>query len=460
VDAKTGSAQDAQRFTWPLIGSLVLTGIVVALVCVPPFAGLRSVGHLLWLACVYMLVAACVHALAVWSVYRIQKEGVREWALVWPVVWGAWIAVVWLPLVALLTYEHSSWVAGIVPLAAVFLTLFVVSRRRDEEDESSAWATVTGRELFAVDESPRLWRALVPSLLIVLAMDGGVALLAASHAWMAGVLFAAAAAYVAERLLSRTAARVKVRESSVRRASAGTSMTVWMLTVVALLPFLLGVGVAVRGWMGMPAVHASVHVANFMHRAERGYQGIILTRPKMRHEIVTPLLTANPEGFRKEEKTIPFDGQYWYFQAPNTRPGVDAHVVRADPAKSSIASTNSLPIVMEAHQRLAREMDMSCCRAVRLNVLNADAVPGSITLELQFRDNHGYIVSMGRKVLPSSVVSPMPLHRAPVQETLVFQVPRAAKGKQIDEITVKVQPERSRSLAAPEVAIESFAFER
>ena len=55
--------------------------------------GIEDVGAgLLWLACVYMLIAACVHALAVWSVYRIQREGVRGWAMVWPVVWGAWIA--------------------------------------------------------------------------------------------------------------------------------------------------------------------------------------------------------------------------------------------------------------------------------------------------------------------------------------------------------------------------------
>src|SRR5579875_1329947 len=100
MDARRDSSEGVRRVTWPLIGSLVLTGLAVAVVCVPPAPGLKSWGHLLWLACVYVAVAACVHALAVWSVYRIQSEGVREWALVWPVVWGAWIAVVWLPLLA------------------------------------------------------------------------------------------------------------------------------------------------------------------------------------------------------------------------------------------------------------------------------------------------------------------------------------------------------------------------
>ena len=463
MDTRESSPQSFAPVTWPLIGSLILTTIVVAIVCVPPFSGLKTWGQVFWLACVYMLIAACVHALAVWSVYRIQREGVRGWAMVWPVVWGAWIAVVWLPLVALLTYERSRWVAAIVPLAAVFLTLFLVSRRREEEDEPAfVVRREAGRGLLWMDESPRLWRVLLPSLLIAVVMDGGAALYAANHAWMAGVLFAVAAAYFADRILSRTAAQVKVREGSVRRGAVGNSVTVWMLTVMALLPFLAGVGVAMRGFLGMPAVQAANHVANIVHRAMRGYSGIILTRTKIPHEIVTPVLTVNPAGFKRSDK-IPFDGQYWYYQWPDSRPGPDAHVVQGDPTKSRIKSTDNYPIVMEAHQRLATPVEANCCRALQLNVVNADAVPGTITLEVRLREAHGKTASsvlLGSKVLASSTVSPMPLHRGPVPETLEFQIPRGAKGMKFDEITVRVKPEMGSSLAAPEVGIESFAFQR
>jgi hypothetical protein len=459
VDTRETSPQSSAPVTWPLIGSLILTGIVVAFVCEPPLSGLHTWGRLFWLAALYLLVAAAVHVLAVWSIFRIQTEGVREWTQVWPVVWGAWIAVVWLPLVALLTYERSQWVAMILPLAAVFLTLFVVSKKRDGE---AAYVVIqhARAEMFAQDEGPRLWKLLLPSLLIAMAINGGVAALAVNHAWMAGCLFAAAATYFAAKLLNRTAERVKVREGSVRRASVGNSVAVWMLTVVALLPFLAGVGVVMRGWLGMPAVHAARHVANFVHQAMRGYTGVILTRPKMPHQIVTPVLAANPEGFKKQDKTIPFDGQYWYYRWPDARPGPDVHVVQGDPTKSRIKSTDNYPIVMEAHQRLAQPVDASCCRALQLNVTNADAVPGKITLEVQLRDAHGYVASLGDKVLTSSTVSPMPLHRGPVEETLVFQLPRGVKAKKFDEMTVRVKPETSRSLAAPELAIESFAFQQ
>jgi hypothetical protein len=461
VDTREPSAQSSTPVTWPLIGSLILTGIVVAFVCVPPFRGLQTWGQVLWLACVYLLVAACVHALAVWSIYRIQSEDVYEWTRVWPVVWGAWIAIVWLPLVALLTYERSSWVAAIVPLVAVFLTLFLVSRRREPEDENRFPVhQVLRPEMLALDESPRLWRLLLPSLAVAVAINGGVALCAANHEWMAGCLFAGAAVYICERLLSRTGAQQKVREESVRRGAAGNSVAVWLMTVVALLPFLAGVGVAMRSWMGMSPVQAADHLANSVRRAIRGYEGIILTRPKLRHEIVTPMLTLNPGSFKEQNKMIPFDGQYWYFQWPDSGPGADAHIVQGDPTKSQIKSTDNYPIMMEAHQKLAKPLDGSCCRAVQLNVLNAEAVPGSITLEVQLRDAHGYVSSLGNKVLASSLVSPMPLHRAPVQETLVFQIPRGVKSRKFDEMTVRVKPEGSRSLAAPEIAIESFAFQR
>lgn len=460
MDARGPSAENVQRVTWPLIGSLILTSIVVALVCVPPFSGLHSLGRLVWLACVYMLVAASVHVLAVWSIYRIQSESVREWALVWPVVWGAWIAVVWLPLLALLTYERSSWVVAIVPLAVVFLTMFAVWRRPDEPEDATGFVE-REVELLALDDSPAAWRMLLPSLVVAVVIDAGAAMYAANHAWMAGVLFAVAAAYFAERLLTRTAARMKVRDESVRRGAAGNTVAVWMMTVMALLPFLAGMGLAMRGVLGMPAARAANSVAKFARAVSRDWDGIILLRPKMRQAIVTPVLSARPEGWKKDD-VIKFDGQYWYFQAPDSAPGPDAHKAQGDPTKVQIRSTNHLAVMMEAHQRLPKEMEANCCRSLELNMVNADAVPGKISIEVMLKDSSRRpttSVSLGSKVLASSTVSPMPLKRAAVHETLTFQIPRGER-QAFDKITVKVKPEIARSLAAPQVAVESFAFQR
>jgi hypothetical protein len=49
---------------------------------------------------------------------------------------------------------------------------------------------------------------------------------------------------------------------------------------------------------------------------------------------------------------IAFDGVYWYFQAPDRRPPLDAKVVQGDPVRAKIRSTKTIPLQMEAHQRL------------------------------------------------------------------------------------------------------------
>jgi hypothetical protein len=424
---------------------------------------LHSWGQLVSLACLYFFVAACVHALAVWSVCHVQREGVREWVLMWPVVWGAWIAVVWLPLLALLTSEHSRWVTLVLPITAVFVVCFVSAQRQTTYEEDASWGEDRhAAGLLAQPEEQRIWRMLLPSFLTVMVAEAGVACYVGGHAWRAGALFAAASAYAVKRLLDRMAVdEPAVSDRSLRCASAGNSVAVWMLTVVALLPFLAGMTVAMRGVLGMPGVRAASHMPNMARGSGAGYTGIILTLPRKPHEIVTPALLSHETGFARS-RVIPFDGRYWYFQAPDQRPGVHARVVQGTPLKSRIRSTNDLPLAMEAHQPLGQEMAMDCCRTMQLNLVNADAVPGSISIEVLLRDTQGRraaSVVLGDKVLPSSVVSPMPLHRAPVHETLTFRLPRAAKSRMFDEITVRVKPDVNRSLAAPQVSIESFAFQ-
>ncbi|HVG27448.1 MAG TPA: hypothetical protein VM865_07565 [Acidobacteriaceae bacterium] len=469
MDTRSASPQDG-TVTWPLGGSFLLTGVVVAFVCAPPT--LHSWKQLLLLACFYLLVAACVHTLAVMVVYRLQRGGgsLREWVLLWPTVWGAWIAVVWLPLAALLTNEHSRWISVVLPVTAVFAVLYARSRQALEEAESDGVAEagrVEGSGLFVLEEPAPLWRVLLPCVLTAVALEGAMAMLGAEHAWIAGALLACAAAYVTDRLLKRTVSGNSAgRDRTMRQASTGNSVAVWMLTVLALLPFLAGVTSAVRGIMGMPAaVQAAPHAPRLPSGGSpgsSGYTGVILTLPRKPREVIAPRLGTHVQGFSKS-RLIPFDGTYWYFKSPDTRPAPNARVVQGDPLKRQIRSADALPLLMEAHQPLGDEMEMSCCRTLQLNLVNADAVPGTIALEAVLRDTSGRTitaVALGSKVLPSSTVSPMPLHREPVHETMVFAIPRSASGRRFDEITVRLKPERTRWLAGPHVSIESFLFER
>jgi len=432
-------------------------------VCIPPPAALHTWTQVFSRATMYLLVAGGVHALAVWGVCGVREEGTGR-AGIWAVIWVAWVAVVWLPLIALLTAEHSVWVAVVLPVTAVFATLLLRWRAGRVEDFSESYEVVAGP--FQLLESPPLWWVLLPAMLTSLAVQIGVAMLLAGHAWTAGCLFGAGAVYPVERWLNRPGMRGgEVRGRVWRRIAAGNSLTVWGLILLALIPFMAAYASGeLSGLMGMPArIVPRPVVPSVAHSAASGYSSLILIQPRKPHEIVAPAPATTTMGSLKDTQVIAFDGAYWYFKQPDTQPAPGARVMQGDPIKRHVRSTDMEPLTMEAHQPLGRELAMSCCRALRVDVTNADAVPGAIAVEVLLRDT-GFgkktrAVSLGTLVLPTSTVSPMPLARPAVEDTVTFKLPHAARGASFNEITVRIKPERSRSLAGAHVAIKDFVLQ-
>ena len=452
---------------WPLAGSLILTTAVVAFVCTTPPAPLHSWAQIFSCATLYLLVAGSVHALAVWGVCRVRDESEDAGLpLIWGLIWTAWIAVVWLPLVALLTAEHSPWVALVLPLTAIFATVLLKWREREEEvedDLSFRYAMPTTR--FQLLESQPLWRILVPAAITAVAAELGISLLAAGHGWEAGCLFGVGIVYPVSSWLDRHAALGRRPRGRVwGRTAAGNSLTVWLLLVLALVPLMAGyTGAKLSALLGIDTrTRLRLPPPAIVRRKSSGYDSIILLQPKKPHEFVAPAASAESGAAPKDAGVIPFDGAYWYFQEPDTHPAPDAHVMRGDPVKKRMVSTDRQPLVMEAHQPLDREIAMSCCRSLRVDIKNADNVPGSIAVEVLLRDRVAtkktLAVSLGTVVLPSSTVSPMPLNRLPVDDKVTFQLPRAAHGKTFNEITVRIKPEISRTLAGAQVGIKDFVL--
>ena len=136
-------------------------------------------------------------------------------------------------------------------------------------------------------------------------------------------------------------------------------------------------------------------------------------------------------------------------------------MVRGDPLKAHIVSTDSFPVYMEAHQQLGESVETDSCGSLRLTVVNADAMPGLITVEVLLRNTKEKTnsLSLGVKVLVSSTVAPMPLRRSPVQEVLTFPILSSASRGSVDEIVVRIRPESMQSLAGPHVSIRSFTLE-
>jgi hypothetical protein len=194
------------------------------------------------------------------------------------------------------------------------------------------------------------------------------------------------------------------------------------------------------------------------------YSGVILTLPAKPHpriEPPTPSDQINLSTALPKPVIIPFDGAYWYFKQPDTRPKADARIQQGDPIKANVRSTDRRPLSMEAHQMLPTPISVDCCHAMRIDLLNGDDRPGLIRVELLLKDTsvkHGASLLLGSVPIPSSQLQHIPLNRSPVPESLRFQMPATAHGRRFDEITVVIKPASDRALAGSKIAIQNFVL--
>jgi hypothetical protein len=353
----------------------------------------------------------------------------------------------------------------VLPVTAIFVTLLYKWQAIHNALASQQYDDNEQPEFLALRESPPLWRALLPTAGTALACEAGAATIAANHAWIAGCLFGAALVYPLERWLDHAGRRGEAaRNDAWRRTSIGNSLIVWVLLVLALLPF-MATFAWLNGWLalGTHSAAPAVKAPSTTSKSTKGYTSIILTQPRKPHQITDPLAFTEGGAFT-QPLVIPFDGDYWYFKAENQQPAAGTHTVQGTPTKNSVVSTDSDALLMEAHQSLDKPISLACCRTLRVDVINADNRPGRISLEILLRNtglaNKATTVSLGTVVLPSSAVSPMPLTRPPVDDKVTFVLPITARNKTFNEIAVRIKPERSRSLAGSKIAISDFALQR
>ena len=214
-----------------------------------------------------------------------------------------------------------------------------------------------------------------------------------------------------------------------------------------------------RGSPGLAAAAKRPPEAN----ASSGYYGIILYPPPLKKEIVAPVprTTFLSGGAITKPTTIPFDGQYWYFKAPNRRPGDKAHIAHGKPIDANVnpRSTNLDPLQMEAHQTLSPPIDLSCCSEIDVAITNADTRPGEIALFAMVRSSTApgkSIQVLGEQTILSSQPVQIPADRAPVKEILRFHIPPSRTLRQFDEITILFMTAHQRARAGAKVSIDSF----
>ena len=452
----------------PLIGSLFQTGGAVWLICRTPMHSSLTWPRLIATAAFFLLITMAAHLFAIWSNRRIFREQIETPARL--LIFAIWPSVVWLPLLVLLIKENSGLMAFVPPLIAASAAF---SLKSWSSATSNSATTPPDAEaisiLFHVPKPPSLLRAITPAVVTSIAFQVAVAELALGRPLTAGSLFAACTFFPIWTYPTKLQSYASDRDAgSSIRAAIPRTLTVLLLIAIALIPYLRSGG-GFAGALGalLQTNRSTASVSSLGNRASSlaprdSYSGVILVLPpKPHHEIVLPP-PATPAQFsslRKKPVIIPFDGAYWYFKQPDQRPKADAPVVRGDPTKKNIRSTDMRPLSMEAHQRLDTPIKMDCCRAIRLAIQNADNRPGAIFVEILLKDRASKATgtqSLRDLVIPSSEDRHISLTRPPVDEILSFPFPLHARGQQFDEITVVIKPAKERAHAGAHIAVQYF----
>jgi hypothetical protein len=191
-----------------------------------------------------------------------------------------------------------------------------------------------------------------------------------------------------------------------------------------------------------------------------GYESLILWPVPEKKQIVPPIpeISFLAPG-TTQPLVIPFNGQYWYMQPPNKIPGPTAHRAHGTPIGEEIASLNSKPLIMDAHQTLGSAIPVARCREIQVEIENRDNRIGVVGLAVLLTDgasSKSPTLYLGQQ----SIVSTEPEHFSyksePVFETLRFSVPASAKMRRFDEITVMMLPDVDHALVGPKIAIKQF----
>jgi len=471
----------ARAPVWPMIPGIVAAAFALEFVCAWLRRGTLPRFGAVVLAASLLFVALVVCGLVVRTICARASQGSRRIAT--PVVQAACLAALWIPAWVLFveTWSLLMLVAGCVCLAIVGMFL----KRCDVETAPEATGELRLPE-HAVGfqfEVGTFRRMILPSLLLALLIEVAVALVAARRLTEASVMAGVCAAVLGWRATQK--ARVYAGWNATvgpiisRPRQVEMTAAAFVFTVIALIPYLRVT--PFPGLRGKPTPLAAGAVPNAQPENSDGYIGIILLPLSDEHKKISlPVKRELVPTFSTrlaEPMEIPFDGQYWFFKAPDKQPRPTAKVVKGSTLKTTIRSSDRYPLLMEAHQKLDTAMDLGCCSAMDLVVQNGDRREGTIALELWVRKrpdanspkepvNAANVAQaphyLGTVAIPSSEQLPSlrgPATANPAEEKLRFPVPAAMDGVIFDEIMVVVHTVPVRATTGAQVAIRKFVLE-
>ena len=430
---------------------------ITYLACKPPQAHTLSWTARILAPASFILLACIAGTAGTWiALSRDRRSQFRDL-----VRWGArgWV---FLPAMMLFLRERSPWAPVLAMLSAALMAAYLgrltgtaspfAQQSMRPEVEKDSFITQFHFEGIS-------WISFAVSLCLYGAVLSAVqGKLAFVTLLLGATVFLLASQIIAARLLTRREKQAgKTRPYSLIAAAflcAFVAVSVSSRTAYLLWP---------RGLVLQPKVQAkSRPVQQAGKHSSEGYQAIVLWPIRKKAKVIpSPPLDIHPGSHGTAKPwAIPFDGPYWYFKIPGETPGADARTVQGDSLKVNVRSTNSYPLLMEAHQKLTDPVSLACCREIQV-VFKNDLTMGATEMGLSLTDSHsaGKITqNLGVKYAALDGSGEHSESSTAMEETLSFSIPKVAKIHSFDQMTVVLYPDQTHLTAGRKVAIERFVM--
>ncbi len=472
----------ARAVFWLQVASLIATGWVIAKTAFLPFAARRllsmTIGLALWFSLAALVMSGVITFLLLLAMRRIERADAWNVTLRTSAA-GIWFAPAVMLLGARSPFALTAALALVVSVTRVLYAQWHLAPKSVEDDAPEPPGIFTG-------ELPQgfLPRDFWPAFAAAAALQAGYVSSNLEGSVLAGVFYALAASLLTAYSIA-AGVWTRDRNPTLPRSILAVAVTL----MLAVLIVAVGVRMYGSGFGGDDAYGTGTSsgrraryeppppppkVLPAMGKREPppidparlgpsvnvpgGVPGVILW-PETRQAplLVEPMPKGTTLGSREASRpfVIPFAGSYWMFRSGFSRPPANSIVERGTPTSTSFKTVDAWPLEMEAHQRLDREIDLSCCSQIRVEVLNADQHLGTITVELAVIDRAGPAWRIGFAPIHSSPdLAQKPVR--PVAETLAFDVP--PNTPPFDEFDVVFHRDRFRGDRSARVSIERFVL--
>lgn len=374
-------------------------------------------------------------------------------------------AAVWVlipPLLLLLFQSSPKLLAVVAGMAAgLAICLWAVAPRATEE-EAEAGEIEFGVRGPTFAELPPSKSGAKQSALIAVCLELAFVLQLRDDPFWAAAWLALGSLLLAWKMLA-SRARPEKRPADPRKRF-GSAAVAALAIVVALLLMHPRWGMA--GSAGGPATasaSAQPHEKKPGAAVDDAYRGIVLFTVTDKTKELPPLPIQHNllRAGTSRPVVIPFDGTYWYFQAPQHGPGLHPHLAHGDPVAMNIYSTGWVPLAMQAHQTLAQPIPVRGGEEFQLTLRNGDNRMGRIDVGVLLTDSRSAgldkpTLVLGVKPMLSSETPEFTYKSSPVEEDLRFAIPQHPAAREFDTITVLFFPSAVRDTTGARVGIRQF----